>query len=1429
MNTGDEVLSFMDLLDLDEELVDKRLKTLMVRDDHSKTHLTWAIQLLKYKQLINDKEEIDCENDLESDFVAKLIKDVKDETIECVCKITNIVLRLNPTSIASKSEHLLQQILSNFDLNPSELICNIEENSEDSNLPRLDLHLKLCDSILDAVIENNEKLYLPFLETPLENILQSSNENLKTYFLTNTVPRFFEAVTGYAMLDRIWNYLQKLKNESKQTSLKVLSCLSNFYLPTVDNKGQLKFESEIVHHPEFWNVILHGMMSNDAILHKFSVYLMKRSIDCICNMKANVEVKSGETVLFIWKMNDEYNMKQMWNNYFILIDSLEEKQSNIVLPSLQLFAKLNNIGDHWLNCVFNMGLKHDNAQVRLKCIEYRLDVKISNTKEAYTLLEALNDLNLYDHPEEYEKLNFKLAEKTKDLNTFCYVFEAMPLLKWSPVPFFYLSRILAGLYVEDITKAMLPDRVTEIINELLKIPCNNLAARKAIHINISHFVGRSCMGFKWQDYANIYPAFKFDLMSNEAKVKNPLLLAIKNKLSIDDNKMSFFKLVGDSHMNVDFGLLYLDNHYEDLPLFLEIINDKISRINDIANRQYSNKIDCFNEASYISHLYRKTVDKENITRETINTMIAREIKTMIHYVTTLIVNEVILTIDECKLFFREFNSLLQCDANDDLKDILLQLYKTSVVVLKNKGSDLNSKVLCTFIVANMASNLLLKSNYKHEMFDLKGILEIVTKFEFGENKSKESNGRLKNIIYEKSCEIIHYLIEDKNDAKRNLKQIDEFVENVIECGGYGCLKWTLRIVNKLLPLLSEETVNFNVTQFINNAWREIEELKSNNQYAPCMKEFIGLITQDVLLKNSTYNNIILFYCNKVVEYGPMKNTPLYFLVRTLNSKDINSDYGQIVYILCEMLLFSPVPRKDQRIAENVAVDILHNPEYAVNQDETGIHFNFQIQFNLIIILCKISDPEIIRVVSDLIIEKINKMLVNKCMYHGHSQPHRTLMNAVQHLLLILVSKPKGVDFSKIADWCMSLLGRMPHQPSVRICLEWYTALYLYMKHPKMDQEVLSILKSKKIPLASQLLILYWILKHKISNSTCKSGEFEYVMATLLSHTMGQVFSIRLQSQYLASKLYQLCNNKPLEYGCVFNIIESTFADSRKDKNFLKLQNDYFANEFDIIRNLTPCFIYYFVPRYCEVSNNENVDVDYVRTVLDNVKSLLLDGKYDDDFRKEWIASCISDDEVFNLKLSKNTEVHEVAVNAEVGTIQKKYVPWKNMSDIDVYEINKKRESPSDLIVVASLIDKLPNLGGMARTSEVFGVKTYVVDSLRHLQDKQFQGLSVSAERWVDIEEVRPGAPLKEYLIRKKSEGYSVVAAEQTSSSCQLQSFKFPRKTLLLLGHEKEGIPCDLLPMMDFCVEIPQQGFVRSLNVHVTAAIFVWEYARQNFL
>lgn len=48
----------------------------------------------------------------------------------------------------------------------------------------------------------------------------------------------------------------------------------------------------------------------------------------------------------------------------------------------------------------------------------------------------------------------------------------------------------------------------------------------------------------------------------------------------------------------------------------------------------------------------------------------------------------------------------------------------------------------------------------------------------------------------------------------------------------------------------------------------------------------------------------------------------------------------------------------------------------------------------------------------------------------------------------------------------------------------------------------------------------------------------------------------------------------------------------------------------------------------------------------------------------------------------------------------------------------------------------------------------------------------------------------------------------------------------LLGREKEGIPADLLGLLHTTVEIPQLGLIRSLNVHVSGAIAVYEYTRQ---
>lgn len=64
-----------------------------------------------------------------------------------------------------------------------------------------------------------------------------------------------------------------------------------------------------------------------------------------------------------------------------------------------------------------------------------------------------------------------------------------------------------------------------------------------------------------------------------------------------------------------------------------------------------------------------------------------------------------------------------------------------------------------------------------------------------------------------------------------------------------------------------------------------------------------------------------------------------------------------------------------------------------------------------------------------------------------------------------------------------------------------------------------------------------------------------------------------------------------------------------------------------------------------------------------------------------------------------------------------------------------RDQKPGLILVATLIDKGTNLGGLCRTCEIFNVKELVIGNIRFIEDKQFQSLSVTAEKWLNIKEV----------------------------------------------------------------------------------------------
>ncbi|GLI70009.1 hypothetical protein VaNZ11_014743 [Volvox africanus] len=154
-----------------------------------------------------------------------------------------------------------------------------------------------------------------------------------------------------------------------------------------------------------------------------------------------------------------------------------------------------------------------------------------------------------------------------------------------------------------------------------------------------------------------------------------------------------------------------------------------------------------------------------------------------------------------------------------------------------------------------------------------------------------------------------------------------------------------------------------------------------------------------------------------------------------------------------------------------------------------------------------------------------------------------------------------------------------------------------------------------------------------------------------------------------------------------------------------------------------------------------------------------------------------------------------------------------------------RQLRHDVLLVASLIDKLPNLAGLARTCEVLGAGRLVLADLAATRDPLFTSVSVTAEQWLPMEEVKPAALLA-WLERRAAEGYTLVGLEQTAESVRLPDYRWPAKVVLVLGREKEGIPPEVLSLLDATLEIPQRGIIRSLNVHVSGAIALYEYVRQ---
>ncbi|CAF4140691.1 unnamed protein product, partial [Adineta steineri] len=608
-------------------------------------------------------------------------------------------------------------------------------------------------------------------------------------------------------------------------------------------------------------------------------------------------------------------------------------------------------------------------------------------------------------------------------------------------------------------------------------------------------------------------------------------------------------------------------------------------------------------------------------------------------------------------------------------------------------------------------------------------------------------------------------------------------------------------------------------------------------YWPCLTMFCQAISSSIT--DITVSNILSEWFTHMFERSKHVSGIMNVLLESivpiwLHERRIQSSHLSIVV---ECVIFGQTYQKDKKqqwqaeqlVEQDESVRLLiaqtHiTPEYRYDRNVRTLMQLFLL--HMWPLLHSVQQNEIIM----QIIEK-HRLLASKerrPRFCTNSLEHRIMFRALQCLLCLTSIIQDSSPLQIIYDYVVETLIR-ENEPSLRLLSEWILVRLISQDRTTRLNDLYGYLQDAHRYRTGAVCAWISISSHMTNLLTDRMDQIEYInkifgyISPLLIHSN---FHIRTFACSTMVKLLEFIESHNLENETPYEAYRCFKQNDEKSelaRYITKLQS-LFLYQFDSIRDFSLETIFYTLPKLSLLAEDEYLWPEWF---IETSQKLHMTFSISVHNISTILQSCQAG--IWRLTAAGKSDIGPNQDEESSSTIQHKANPYPVVESLDDTELRGSIKR-TQLIVVASLIDKQTNLGGLCRTGEVFGVKEMVIGSIRILEDQQFLNLSMTAHKWLRIKQVQE-RELKDYLIDMQAQGYTIVAVEQTVNSQSLYEYQFPEKTLLLLGNEREGIRADLLSLVDVTVEIPQAGVIRSLNVHVSGALCVSEYARKylNFM